>query len=594
MVSLAEFRQQYPQYGDMSDDALADALHKKFYSDIPPSDFRSRLGLERKSYSASEVPGAVAENFMPSARRVKEAFVNAASNPVQTAAALAKIVTPGASQAEGGATFAESVKQDYGFNEPTWGGQYEQVKRHVAEQPLETAADVSMVASPLGGRVGSVSRGINLPYQAARVATKPLLPVRARPGYTDASTVLRGEGVSQTAGQATGSRPLKYAESELGGGNAQTLLDRQAEEFTRAASRRIGEDSPHLDTHTMNTARARIGNDFNQLGARNNIPNDPQLGTDLNAAVHTYVQSVPIPAPGVQNMANAIAARGAQGIPGQAYNAFRSRLSRLQRNTKDPQLTTAYHDMRNALDNAMERSLTAAGNQADLQAFQTARQQYRNYIVLESAMATGPMAGRGLLTPQHLESAAASGPNRTWYARGMSDFSDLGKAARAGMEPMPESGTAVRSAIRGATGLAGGMLVGGGAISPEAALGVAAGIAAPTVAGKALMSPPVQGYLRTQIPGRTAIGRAASTVTAAIPRAESLKHIENVVSAPVLEDIKSRPETRHALNEWLVARNSRNDVEGATRRLAEAIAQRLGRDDLVDRIVVELGETKGP
>lgn len=45
MASLQEIRQQYPQYSDMSDQQLADALHKKFYSDMPKGQFYSRIGL---------------------------------------------------------------------------------------------------------------------------------------------------------------------------------------------------------------------------------------------------------------------------------------------------------------------------------------------------------------------------------------------------------------------------------------------------------------------------------------------------------------------------------------------------------------------
>lgn len=45
MASLAEIRQQYPQYQDMSDADLASALHRKFYSDMPRADFDQKLGL---------------------------------------------------------------------------------------------------------------------------------------------------------------------------------------------------------------------------------------------------------------------------------------------------------------------------------------------------------------------------------------------------------------------------------------------------------------------------------------------------------------------------------------------------------------------
>jgi hypothetical protein len=45
MASLAEIRQKYPQYSDMSDQALADALYSKSYSDMPRADFDASIGM---------------------------------------------------------------------------------------------------------------------------------------------------------------------------------------------------------------------------------------------------------------------------------------------------------------------------------------------------------------------------------------------------------------------------------------------------------------------------------------------------------------------------------------------------------------------
>jgi hypothetical protein len=45
MASLAEIRAQNPQYNDMSDTDLADALHRKFYSDMPKADFYKKIGV---------------------------------------------------------------------------------------------------------------------------------------------------------------------------------------------------------------------------------------------------------------------------------------------------------------------------------------------------------------------------------------------------------------------------------------------------------------------------------------------------------------------------------------------------------------------
>jgi hypothetical protein len=46
VTKLAAFRQQYPQYGQMSDAQLANALHAKFYSQIPFDQFASKVGLK--------------------------------------------------------------------------------------------------------------------------------------------------------------------------------------------------------------------------------------------------------------------------------------------------------------------------------------------------------------------------------------------------------------------------------------------------------------------------------------------------------------------------------------------------------------------
>jgi len=53
MATLAEFRVQNPDYNDMPDVALADALHSKYYADIPKPQFYKQLGLV-----GADIPGA--------------------------------------------------------------------------------------------------------------------------------------------------------------------------------------------------------------------------------------------------------------------------------------------------------------------------------------------------------------------------------------------------------------------------------------------------------------------------------------------------------------------------------------------------------
>jgi hypothetical protein len=60
MATLAEFRTQNPEYNDMPDAALADALHGKYYSDIPRGDFFKQLGV-----SSAQIPGAERSISLP-------------------------------------------------------------------------------------------------------------------------------------------------------------------------------------------------------------------------------------------------------------------------------------------------------------------------------------------------------------------------------------------------------------------------------------------------------------------------------------------------------------------------------------------------
>jgi hypothetical protein len=495
------------------------------------------------------------------------------SNPIEDVKNVGKLVLGGAEHALGFEPHQQiSNEQEVASNFAKHYGNYfseKGIKENISQNPAATLTDVLSFGFP-------AARG------AAGIGRRIVTPNPARPGYAGATATLEGEGVPQTAGQRTGARTLKYAESELGGRRTSTILDEQGEAFTRAASTRIGENAPHLTGDVLNNARHRIGNDFDTVGLRNNIPRDPQLDIDLQRAVQEYTHSVPQAAPGVGNIAQGIANRP---LTGQQYNMFRSRLSRLARNTSDPQLKTAYTDMRNALDDALERSLQASGNQADLDVFATARQQWRNLMVLENAMTRGSQAGRGILTPAQLESAASSGPNRSWYSRGLSDFSDLAKAGRVGMEGMPESGTSARVMINTVPAAIGGVIGGGGA----GALGAAAGaIGGRLVAGRALMSAPVQGYLGNQLmpprppaPGAAAAGRVAPAVAVGTNREQTYSQTEAVLSPEVLAQVKKF--APRELNAWIGTRSP-----DAAAALAKVIAEKANRPDLVERIIGEL------
>ena len=64
MASLSEVRAKFPEYGYLSDTELADALHKKFYADVPRDEFDRRVGIvpEQPPVSAGEMAADVAKS----------------------------------------------------------------------------------------------------------------------------------------------------------------------------------------------------------------------------------------------------------------------------------------------------------------------------------------------------------------------------------------------------------------------------------------------------------------------------------------------------------------------------------------------------
>jgi hypothetical protein len=357
---------------------------------------------------------------------------------------------------------------------------------------------------------------------AGAAARRVITPLPAAPERTALANALRGEGVDLTAGQATGNKPLQWAESVLGdipgsGGVASRMQTNQGEQFTGAALRRVGEDANRATPEVINHAFDRIGGNFDRLAANNTLHMDQQFVTDLVDTAKEYHAMVapsmrsPIVEDIVRDIGTTQANNGGQ-IAGDAYQSLASRLSRAARGTADPQLKEALSGIKNSLDDAMERSIQAH-NPADAGAWREARNEYRNLLVLEKAStAAGSNAAEGIISPSSLRNATVNTQGRRNYARGNGDFAELARAGEATMKPLPNSGTAPRQYMQHLiTALSSGV---GGAVAHVP--GLIAGAAAPAVIGRALMNPVVQRYLSNQalLPnagagaGRQALARA--------------------------------------------------------------------------------------
>ncbi len=77
MPSMQEIRQKYPQYDDMSDAQLSDALYSKFYSDMPREEFDAKIGMTAPETQPSEGrnPSSEADDTLSMARTGLGGFI---------------------------------------------------------------------------------------------------------------------------------------------------------------------------------------------------------------------------------------------------------------------------------------------------------------------------------------------------------------------------------------------------------------------------------------------------------------------------------------------------------------------------------------
>ncbi|ANM09622.1 MULTISPECIES: hypothetical protein [unclassified Rhizobium] len=347
---------------------------------------------------------------------------------------------------------------------------------------------------PYARLVGALLGGGIIPAGERLITPLPVSAERQMLNQT-----LKDEGIDVSGGQASGSVTLRNAEGDLGGGAAQEFNGRQGDQFTRAALARAGINADRATRDVMVEAGTRIGDGLDMLAANHSLIPDQQLVDDITTAMGSYnsVTGEGARAPLLKNSVVDIA----RLANGETYKAVRSRLEDAQaRSWNDPKLLEALSGIRNAMDDAMERSI-AAQNPNSLSGWQEAKRQYRNFLDLEKAVAAaGGDASKGIISPSQLQSATRPQSPRA-LAQEDGDFTALVKAGEEVLKPLSSSGgSPVRSVIQKGipalvSAVAGHKLAGG----HGAMLGAIAGGAVPYAAGRILLSSPVRAYLQNQL-----------------------------------------------------------------------------------------------
>ena len=187
MTKLAEFRGQYPQYNDMSDEVLAEKLHSKFYNDLSFDDFSDKIGLRKSGILSAGIGGL--KRIVSSGQTAIESLTD---SPEEAAKAgrkrLEKIDAENAPGAD-----LEKVKEVYKKEGGFPGGLFPAAKE-VAGQFLPALAEV---APAIGAAMASGAAGLVMggPPGAFVGAMLPSLITRGGANLEQQDAAQEAEGV---------------------------------------------------------------------------------------------------------------------------------------------------------------------------------------------------------------------------------------------------------------------------------------------------------------------------------------------------------------------------------------------------------------
>jgi hypothetical protein len=211
MATLVEFRAQFPQYNDMPDVALANALHEKFYADIPKADFYKSVALNPAAF----IPDNQNMITLPKAERsMQDTLMGYAETPAIIAGNIGRAITTPVAR-----MFGEAMG---GYGTPQGKQAGEQAAKTVSSQFYQPRTETGPeVVGQIGNVLGSIpptplsSAGTalstlaptatnqlrNIVVPATRQATAPVANVLANVMQRQQAPAMQGMGAAQTSEQ---------------------------------------------------------------------------------------------------------------------------------------------------------------------------------------------------------------------------------------------------------------------------------------------------------------------------------------------------------------------------------------------------------
>lgn len=276
MTTLADIRAKYPDYGDMTDTALADAVHGKFYSDIPRDEFNVKIGLAAPDAPA---PTDIVKrgSILPLGRTADGNIVPALPEPVENARKLVMEIMRGEKTADqvSGKEMLDVIST-LGFIPGVGGGAAAGTGRGVARARAEPVAAREAIAEApaVAPRSAPVEAGVT-PAEAART--------QATSFYKQA----------EDAGVSFRSQPIKDLSSDIATTVAKAGIDPTLHPRATAAASRIESVAAELiDQAPLSFERLEILRRVVNAAGKTKDPDEGRLVGLIRDKIDDFVENL--------------------------------------------------------------------------------------------------------------------------------------------------------------------------------------------------------------------------------------------------------------------------------------------------------------
>lgn len=212
-MDIQSLRQQYPQYDDMSDFQIANAIHQKFYSDMPVDKVYTALGVKPGYQDSSTGKNIPIANAGQQAADPGSALAGTAAGVGNVGIGIANSIPKGLGELAGAVKGAVTPGETADNTSREWGDSTWQIPGINPDGDAAQAAN-SAVTGAVGKVANSVPEGLDWLYTKGRQAEAPLLAAQVRSGYATPQDQAKDEALSRAGlniggnvlGMAAGSR----------------------------------------------------------------------------------------------------------------------------------------------------------------------------------------------------------------------------------------------------------------------------------------------------------------------------------------------------------------------------------------------------